>query len=324
MSAEQIELLNKANRELVKADADLSFAEEIMQTALDSGERFDLLLLTQGRILQKQDRCAEAKQLFGEINVAPHEPSQSVEDIKRIKNKYIEQMSALCSAQLTLTCADPETTLKLGLQDVTCGETIKVTPGAYQLQATLGANADTYDLELAGAEQRTYRVGLVKIAASTPPAETTQANSTSADPGVKAAIDPPSEPRPRRYRKTMISGISTIALAGAAAITWGISTGQQDSALEGFINEDGTWKADNDPDAQREAEQSANSWGIAEVGSGFAVPIIAGLGAVTTTLFLIKESNAPKEQARNEDRINLSWRFGATRKSASTGVSITW
>lgn len=323
MSAEQIELLNKANRELVKADADLSFAEQIMQTALDSGERFDLLLLTQGRILQKQDRCAEAKQLFGEINVAPHEPSQSVEDIKRIKNKYIEQMGTLCSAQLTLTCADAETILKLGVQDVTCEETVKVTPGAYQLQATLGTNADTYDLELAGAEQRTYRVGLVKIATATP--VDTQTNSTtSAEPGgVKTEVAPPMDSTPHRYRKTMISGISTIALTGAAAIMWGVSTGQQDSALEGFINEDGTWKADNDLDAQREAEQSANSWGIAEVGSGFAIPIIAGVGIMTTTLFWIKESRAPT-QARNEDDIHVTWRFGATRKSANTGVSITW
>ncbi len=301
MNTEQINLLNQANQELTKETPDLAAAEELMVKALSTGERYDLLLLTKGRILQKQDRCTEAKKLFEEINVAPHEPSQKVEDIQRIKNLYIEQMETICSAQLELTCATRQTTIKLGAMIVACGSTTRLKPGVYQLQARLGDDIEEASLELIGGESRAYRVGLIDRG-STPPEDSAETSPSWT----------------RRYRKTLVSGVSTLALTGAATASWAVASSRKQSALDDFVDDNGNWRVDNDPNEQDEAEQRAQRLGNIEVASGFAIPVIAGVGLIaTTTLWWLESSQDAQET-------NVSWHLGVAPGGASAGVKWRW
>jgi hypothetical protein len=271
MTAEQIRLLNEANRALAQAPPDLAAARASAEQALEKGGRFDLILLTYGRVLQKSDECRAARGIFNEMGFAPHEPSVSVEDLARLKTKYIGQMEQLCSAVLTVTCTNPSTELVVAGKPLACGGEAKLTPGAHQIKARVGQTSKVYDVELEGAEERKYNVALTEEAIE--------------DPG-----GPPTSDAGFGYTGTVIAGVSTVVLTAAATGVWAYASGQQDAVLEGRLTPDGFWRDDVPPPERARLESEANDWGNAEVAAGVAIPVVAGIGVAATALLFVLES----------------------------------
>ena len=279
MSAEQIRLLNDANRALAQAPPDLEGARASAEQALEKGDRFDLILLTYGRVLQKSDECRAARGIFNEMGFAPHEPSVSAEDLTRLKTKYIGQMEQLCSAVLTVTCTNPATVLVVSGKPLECGGEAKLTPGAHQIAATVGETSKVYDVELEGAEERKYNVSLTE-------------EKTIEDPGGGPVASEGFE-----YTGTVIAGVSTVVLTAAATGVWAYASGQQDAVLEGRLTPDGFWRDDVPPSQRAQLEAEANEWGGTEVAAGVAIPVIAGIGVAATALLFVLESGAESEPA---------------------------
>lgn len=321
MTEEQIRLLNKANNALYANPEDLDTAHEAIRAALQAGDRFDVLLLTLGRVLQKQDNCSAAKRAFGEINRAPHESSIPKEDITRLKERYIEQMGDLCSAELTLECTSPETTLEISGQTPACGSMIKLPPGGYQLIARLGTQEKSYDIELEGAQERSFAISLVE---SDEP-ETVVKEDTSPEPEVTAQQ---TDPRPEattfvetdtgfRQKRALASGITTVLLAGGATGLWFYAGNRQDAIFDGYVDDEGFWLDDVPEQTRTELEAEGNRWGRVQVGSGVAIPVVAATGTLVTVLFAIADSS-PKASSgatfnvaprRDGAQVMFGWRW---------------
>ena len=133
MSDEQIVMLNTVNRELGEPEPNLERARAILEQALEVGSRFDLLLLTYGRVLQKQNKCERAQAVFDEIADAPHEPSQTREDIESIRNVYVGQMPELCEGTITILCANQDTQVTIDGEPTSCGASHRAAPGDHEL-----------------------------------------------------------------------------------------------------------------------------------------------------------------------------------------------
>lgn len=293
MTVEQAELLNKANAALAQDPADLQVAREAVEAALEAGERYDVLLLTYGRVLQKLDECELAKAAFRDMSVAPHESSVAQADIDRLSTRYTEQMSSMCSALLTLECVDAETALRIDGKDRACGETIKLTPGAYQILATLGSQSKAYDLELEGAQKRSYKISLEHLPGVVK--EDAADNSSNEDLGVDLTAPIP-EKAPFAYKRTVISGATTAVLAGAAAGVWYWAEGEKYELVEaqpGYDAEDDVIAGPVPRSTVNDIEDLAAIERVA----GFSAVGIGVAGLATTVAFAVLDSKGARERA---------------------------
>lgn len=307
MNDEQVKHLNRANDALRADPVDIDGAYAAINDALGAGERYDLLLLTLGRVLQKRDECQKAKRAFSEISAAPHEPSVSREDIARIKERYINQMPQLCSGVVELSCVDKATELTIAGAQHACGESVKLLPGAYQVEARLGDQQKVYDIVLEGGQVRVFNVSLVAT------------NNSGGGVEVVAPIETP--PRSFAYKKTAISGITTVALTGALVGVYAVSSGrQQEEAdkLGPLLNERGEWASVEAKAQGQDIVNEANRWGYREVASGWAAPIVATVGVAATVGFFMSERRASRAES------SVSVGILPTRGGMSGGVMWRW
>lgn len=316
MTQEQVILLNKANEALYANPADLKTAHESIRAALVAGEQFDILLLTLGRVLQKQDKCQAAKRAFSEINRAPREPSVDIEDIKRLRERYIEQMSELCSAELTLLCTSEQTQLEIGGKTPSCGSTIKLSRGGYQLTATLDEQVRSYDLTLEGAQTQTFTVSLTNTAS----ADTTSTTLGAADVSDTAELGSQGEdesPREFRQKRAAMSGIATVALTGTAIGVWAFASRRQDDVFSGYVDDEGFWLDEVSDDTKSDLENEGNRWGRLEIGSGIAIPVFAVSGVLLTSFFAFSDARMTRSSQTRLQLIPL-------KDGAYSGVVWRW
>ncbi|MEC9441767.1 MAG: hypothetical protein VYE40_11735 [Myxococcota bacterium] len=289
MSEDQIKSLNEANAAL--GVDDLEKAETSINAALEKGQRFDILLLTLGRVLQKQDRCQEAKKAFGEMNVAPHEPSFTKEDINRLKERYIEQMGELCSASLKIECLTEDTEVTLLGEPRECGSTVKLKQGGYQLIATRGSQTKAYDVSLEGGEEKTFTVALEDLPEET---DTKVIAPVVIDPGDGLP-----------YKRTIISGVVFTTLT-AGALTGAIIARNQNSKKLAERADCCLEKNDEGQDVYKDGEKrraeelkaDADRFYTMGWGLGVATGVVAAAGIATTIGFFV--SDRSKVRAREK------------------------
>ena len=317
MSEEQIKSLNEANAAL-GAD-DLEKAEASINSALEKGERFDILLLTLGRVLQKQDRCQEAKKAFGEMNVAPHEPSFTKADINRLKERYIEQMGELCSARLKIECLTEDTEVTLLGEPRECGSTVTLKQGGYQLIATRGSQTKAYDVSLEGGEEKTFTVALEDI----PEGPDTQV--------VAPVVVDPGDGLP--YKRTIISGVAFTTLT-AGALTGALIARNQnqdkiaernDCCIEQDENGEDVYK----PDTRRRAEtlnDEAQRFKTIGWSLGIATGVAAAAGIATTVGFFVSDRSKVRAREKmleeQEKQPEVSFQVVPGRKSATGMIEV--
>lgn len=311
MSPEQVELLNEANAQLRVEDPDLDAAGDVVSRALEVGPRFDVLLLTYGRILQKQDRCEEAKRIFNEIDEAPNEPSISPADIKRLRSRYSDQFEQLCSARLVVSCASDATELFIGEEELVCEEPAKLPPGGYELRAVVPGKEKTYDLSLRGGQEVTFRVTLV--AASRPPLGEEVRDGAGAgeieDTAVSAA---PS-------RGAMWVGAVAGVVAGVSAGGYFYARRAKADVLEGLIVErDGEdyWRADISAEDRAAAQASADRYGYMELTTLGTMTGAVVVGGVLTALIW------RRGVVEETERVSIDASVGAERVYG--GVRLSW
>lgn len=315
MSSEQIDLLNEANAQLRVESPDLDAAGEAVSRALEVGPRFDVLLLTYGRILQKQDRCEDAKRVFNEIDQAPNEPSIAPSDIKRLRARYSDQFEQLCSARLVVSCASDETELFIGDEELTCEEPRKLPAGGYELRAAVPGKEKTYDLSLRGGQDVTFRVTLVGISSEEVLGEEPTNDPVIDGPGevVEVAVEPPPG------RRGLWAGVMTGAVIGVSSGGFLYARRAKASALEGLIVErDGEdyWRADVSAEDRAAAQASADRYGYMELST---LGVMTGAAIVGGTLTALAWRRAAAESAQ---RVRIDASVGADRVYG--GVRLSW
>lgn len=207
MNAEQVVLLNSANKELGQEEPRLERAQAILEQALEAGPRFDLLWLTYGRVLQKQDRCAEAIVAFDAIATAPHEPTQSREDIDRILAAYREQIPEICSGRIRIECDSEVGPIAIDEEVRTaCDGEVAVEPGVHRISYQEGASARSIEVDVKGGQVELIKVGFIDEAQPLP---------------VSVGRD---ELRRRRGKQLLWGGGGLVA-AGMGVATFGVVTG---------------------------------------------------------------------------------------------------
>lgn len=215
LSARQVELNNRAGELLRETEPDLEQARALIAEALEIGPRFDLLLLTQARIEQLLDNCSDAAKLLNEIDVAPNDPSVPRDTVLKRRDAYSSQMKSVCSAVLDVSCADPDTTLRIAEDTYSCGTPIKVQPGFVMMTAELGDQRKELDLEIEGAQTKRISISLTKPT-EPEPAKTDTTPVTTSTPTPPATIER-TDHRLRARNIRVISGATAVAAGGLLA-----------------------------------------------------------------------------------------------------------
>ena len=140
LTEEQINLNNRAVGLLEANPPKPKEAISLVQAAMVTGEKGDLLHLTLGRAYQLDKQCDKA--------IAEFETALSAPGVEGLPEGFIEQQTAtygkdlatMCDGELVISC-EPEG-LELAIEDksLTCGEAAKFAPGTYEIKAR---NPDT-------------------------------------------------------------------------------------------------------------------------------------------------------------------------------------
>ena len=161
LSAEQIELHQRAVRAMDQDPPAASEAISLLESALVVDEESSVLYMTLGRAYQLDGECRKALDAFNMAEDVP--PTAGVEEeqvLARIFN-YRSQIAEQCPGELTVECRDGSTELSSdAIDQLICDEPVEVEPGRYRIEASLEGAVTLLSVDIRGGHQEVIGVTL--------------------------------------------------------------------------------------------------------------------------------------------------------------------
>lgn len=166
-SRAQLALMDQGAQAYQRGDHDA--AERLYREALAQGE-LNIAWLNLGRLLQKQSRCAEARDALARALSSPAVQRPSPDEVRASVDRYLAEMPRLCQGALLVQCAEPSPRLLLEGAPLRCGELAWRAPGAYVLEIWEGDVRTLRQVELVGEQTQTLTLTSPRRAAPPSPA----------------------------------------------------------------------------------------------------------------------------------------------------------
>lgn len=135
LTEEQINLNNRAVG-LLEANPPMpKEAISLVQAAMVTGEKGDLLHLTLGRAYQLDNQCDKAIEEFDKALTAPGVEGLPEGFIEQQTATYREDLGTLCDGKLVIACEPDGIELSIKDRKLACGEPATFAPGTYEISA---------------------------------------------------------------------------------------------------------------------------------------------------------------------------------------------
>ena len=169
-SEAQLELNTKAVEAVGRGDREV--AVKLFRSSLELGE-LNITWLNLGRTLLSMGRCEEALSALDKVATAPRVASPSPSEVAEVVARSRERAPTLCPGQLTITCADPETRVRVGEEERgACGGLggpIDLKAGEYVVEGRLGEERESHRVTIQGLRGETVTFQLKPAVTEPPP-----------------------------------------------------------------------------------------------------------------------------------------------------------